>query len=676
MVNYVHTMQGLENDCGVAIVQTIFKQHRIQFNYQQLFSEKTANTEGYSLFDIQSVLKEYGVESTAYQVDDFSEILNMNHEFILVVNQEGLNHYIYCYGKKGNKLVVSNPSKPEIEKLTIANIEQIFEGYIISIDSVKKRKTTSKHKEKKNELYRKIIKYIPKKMITEAFLLTIIQFIAPLAVTLIIQTLFSSDFEEVHSGTEIFYILCFVFFLIASFLLNLRDTKLKIQIDNIVQKKIISDYYDANSENYDAKDNLNNIVGYLDNLIGATRGLLLRLFLIFDLVYFIFLMIFLLKINFLFPLIFSLLFVVYIIFIRVVLPKLANNERYLVTKNVQLTSVFEEQIRASQDIMVNCKEVEAKKNLEAKIEEFFLAKYKEGVLDSKVMSLIYNLSMVMIVTITVISYLYVLQNKNIFTVTSGIYVFFIITNNFVNIGSNWIAYKKSEFSANYITEIKNIDLGRTKKELVDLEISHLAKVEMSNIAFSYEAENNLLQSVCLQMNAGQSTGIKGKNGSGKTTITKLLMGIYTPSQGTFKLNDHIKLDSLVDTNILKYISLYSPEQHLFYGSVYMNIVLNLVKSNEKKEIERFFSNSLATNKLIHSNGANISVGQQQKILLERCLNKEADIYIFDEPSGNLEEESKQKLQTIIKELKQQQKIVIIISHDSELLEICDNQYIL
>lgn len=84
-----------------------------------------------------------------------------------------------------------------------------------------------------------------------------------------------------------------------------------------------------------------------------------------------------------------------------------------------------------------------------------------------------------------------------------------------------------------------------------------------------------------------------------------------------------------------------------------------------------------TDSLVTSSGRNISQGQKQKLLLLRTLNKEADIYIFDEPTGNLDQETKQSFMNIVQSLvKNKNKIVIIITHDESIIDQTDEIYIL
>lgn len=139
------------------------------------------------------------------------------------------------------------------------------------------------------------------------------------------------------------------------------------------------------------------------------------------------------------------------------------------------------------------------------------------------------------------------------------------------------------------------------------------------------------------------------------------------------INEQINLKSVEQINLSEQASVYSPNQHLYTGSLGNNITFNTVFHNEKIEAKRFFDSALSDNQLVLFNGQNLSIGERQKLLLERCLNKQANIYIFDEPTGNLDRESRRILYDTLISLKEENKIIVLISHDPELFDICDKQ---
>ena len=92
-------------------------------------------------------------------------------------------------------------------------------------------------------------------------------------------------------------------------------------------------------------------------------------------------------------------------------------------------------------------------------------------------------------------------------------------------------------------------------------------------------------------------------------------------------------------------------------------------ANKQTIVDNIFE--LELDKVVFYNGINLSQGERQKVLLSRTLNKEADVYLFDEPMSNLDEESKSILFDKIMELKQR-SLVFIVTHDSQFDGVSDD----
>lgn len=128
-----------------------------------------------------------------------------------------------------------------------------------------------------------------------------------------------------------------------------------------------------------------------------------------------------------------------------------------------------------------------------------------------------------------------------------------------------------------------------------------------------------------------------------------------------------------NSDITKYISFYSSELYVYCDSVKNNINFNVCR-NQNMNTKYSYMNELKLDYLLFLNGINVSQGERQKILLDRCFQKERSIYIFDEPGINLDYNSHEKMLEMFKHLKDNGKIVLIISHEKEILSCCDRRY--
>lgn len=120
------------------------------------------------------------------------------------------------------------------------------------------------------------------------------------------------------------------------------------------------------------------------------------------------------------------------------------------------------------------------------------------------------------------------------------------------------------------------------------------------------------------------------------------------------------------------MALYTNEFRVFAGSVEQNIKFNMFDDVRQIVVDDSSFIGLPLSYLINSNGRNLSQGQRQKILLLRTLKLDRDIYFFDEPTTNLDTHTKKEFIKKLMELKERGKIILIVSHDNDLIKISSN----
>lgn len=207
------------------------------------------------------------------------------------------------------------------------------------------------------------------------------------------------------------------------------------------------------------------------------------------------------------------------------------------------------------------------------------------------------------------------------------------------------------------------------------------RVAASNVAFRY-ADNLplILKDVNIDICKGHVVGIAGPSGSGKSTLIKLLLGLYTPDEGTIWIETDKGVVKDVD---LRSVIAYVPSDDFVYNvtieeNIRMADILDpefmnevLVRSNCQEILD---NNNLDLDYMVGENGCNISLGQAQRIALARAYYKRSPVIIFDEPSANLDAYSKNVLIESIRHFAKENKICILITHDPDLLSCCDYVY--
>jgi zinc transport system ATP-binding protein len=183
---------------------------------------------------------------------------------------------------------------------------------------------------------------------------------------------------------------------------------------------------------------------------------------------------------------------------------------------------------------------------------------------------------------------------------------------------------------------------------------------IKNLSFKYES-NLVLDKINLDINAGEYLGIVGPNGGGKTTLVKLIIGIFKDSQHSIKIKNDIKFG-------------YIPQRLSSSGIDFPAKVSEILKNSFVKfdltkylELLKLCEIDKLENRLL----SELSGGERQKVFIAKSLITNPDFLILDEPTTGIDPQYKVKFWELLKILNEQNKIgIIIISHDSH--EILSN----
>lgn len=231
----------------------------------------------------------------------------------------------------------------------------------------------------------------------------------------------------------------------------------------------------------------------------------------------------------------------------------------------------------------------------------------------------------------------------------------------------------------YINQLfEFIDLSETSANNTTHEgvkIKEINEIVIEHLYYKYRSEEDyVLKDVSLKFNKGEFYTIVGRNGSGKSTLAKILLGFYDDYEGSILINgtDLRLIDK--DSYISNVSSLFQ-DFTKFEGSIRENIAygnMSLVKDDKSifNIINKFGITDIMNNKkklldtqlgYWFNSGKQISSGEWQKIALSRCIIKECDFYILDEPNATLDTISEFEISKMYKGLFKN-KIGLIIAH--------------
>lgn len=203
----------------------------------------------------------------------------------------------------------------------------------------------------------------------------------------------------------------------------------------------------------------------------------------------------------------------------------------------------------------------------------------------------------------------------------------------------------------------------------------------SNLTFGYDNEKNeVLNDFSASFNVGSIYAITGQNGCGKSTVVKLLLGLYpTDYSGTIQYNGiNLQDIDLYDLRAHR-VGITEQEPTIIEDSIINN--LTLLCNNPDMSLLDFYIDELCLRDFIKQlpdgletrlteQNQNLSGGEKQKIAIIRLLLKNPDVLIFDEPTSALDSASKTQFIGILKKIKHSH-IVILITHDQSIANACD-----
>jgi ATP-binding cassette subfamily C protein LapB len=204
--------------------------------------------------------------------------------------------------------------------------------------------------------------------------------------------------------------------------------------------------------------------------------------------------------------------------------------------------------------------------------------------------------------------------------------------------------------------------------------------EFDNVTFRYPgAQENALEQVSFSVRPGERIGIIGRVGSGKSTIGKLLVGFYEPSEGGILVDD-VDIRQYDPADLRAGIGLVLQDTDLFYGKLRDNITIGRPTASDAEVIaaarlsglESFIAgHPLGYEMPIAEGGRSLSGGQKQAIGLSRVLIRHPKILFLDEPTAHFDVRSEAEFLDRLKTIAKGEMTILVATHRPSLLGLVD-----
>lgn len=202
---------------------------------------------------------------------------------------------------------------------------------------------------------------------------------------------------------------------------------------------------------------------------------------------------------------------------------------------------------------------------------------------------------------------------------------------------------------------------------------------LKNVCFSY-GKTPVLKDISYDFEVGKMYCVTGKSGAGKTTLLSLLSGLANPTDGSIEFNGKSikKIDKYNFRS--KYIGVIFQAYNLITKFTALeNVVLSMDiagvrKINKKqKAMELLLSVGLSEDEAKRP-VLQLSGGQQQRVAIARALSYNPEMILADEPTGNLDRDTENEIMAIFRNLAENGKCVILVSHSPAVAALCDEKY--
>ena len=671
-------LQEGNKDCGVCCLLSIIRYYNGNISLNKLMEMTKTTKNGTTFYNLSEAASKIGMASKAYYVDDFNNISVYSCPFISQVIRNGYTHFVVVYKISKDKLLIMDPALGSLY-MSREKFLNIWTGYIMMFEKVKILPNYKDEKYINKLLYGLILNN--KKIIVNCLLLTLMFCFLTIGYSVYLKVMID---KVLNQDKYLLIVISLIFFIVILFrsLTNLFRNQMlsyfnmKVDISlflNSFKRILLLPYnYYKNKTTGEIISRVNDL-SYIKQIISQ---LLTTVFL--DIVLLLFSLVCLYFINSKMFVISFFIAILYVIIIFIY-PRFIKTKIYESQAEVaKVNSYLVESISGLETI----KGLRCEKMVNDRLESYY-TKAQATIFDYNIIShgVLFLKDLIFYVGVLLINYVGCVDIMNGNFTVGSLLTFNTILGYFLNPLQNFIdladdyVYVRGVFKrANGLYEVKLDDLESKNGLRVEGDIS------FNNLDFSFNGKDQILKSIKIEFKAKEKILLLGNSGSGKSTLLKILYKYYDVSRGMVLVNG-IDINDFSISDIRDDIIYVSQNETLYTGSIKDNILLN--RDIDYKdfldmccylEVDNIIKdNLLGYDFLLEENGANISGGERQRIILARALFKKGNIILIDEGLSqmdiDLERRVLKRIFSIFKD-----KMIIVVSHRFNNMDLYDKVF--
>lgn len=681
-MKYKIVLQPDETNCGVACLSMICAYYGIK-NMSLSIIRNFAQTdrEGNSIYSITKAAEKLNMKSKAYACTK-EDLLSDRVKYPMIVHTlvQGLyNHYQVLFEANEKRVTLGDPANGLVT-LTWNEFDKIWTKKIIMFWPTENFHENVKYKRSNKMLFSLIWKF-KKELIITTIITAVISGISAIS-AYFYAYLMDTIIPDYNLSLLIkaIFVVCGIYLITAQ--LNLFKQKFSISFNKKLDKELIIKIYDRITNlpmSYFSMRTTGDIASrYQDG--DALRSIITGFSLDFltDFAYAIWALVLLLTTNW------------QMCVIAIVIEELTLIIQYFFKKKMELQS--KELMQAGSDVdsfvtsSFSASETVKNYNSEKLMEEGMEHRYKKYQEKNYGNLMLSEVQSNLVSTINNVGNIFMLGILGLFVmngnITAGdlvkVYSFF----GYIFAPINYLMSIQDEmYSVNAVLERLD-DVFRTEteaemdKKKKNLE-GNIKSIEFDNVCFQYGMRQEILHNVSFKVEEGESIGIIGTSGCGKTTLIKLILAFYPINSGVIKMNG-VDISKCTSSSIRRRIAYVSQNDFWFKDTIFNNLTIGnrdatvqeLDKVCEMVKMTDYIQKApYGYNSKIEEGGGNLSSGEKQRFSIAKALITNPDVLILDESTSNLDANTEE---FVVEELgKEKNKIKIIIAHRLNTLMQCD-----
>lgn len=671
-------LQEGNKDCGVCCLLSIIRYYNGNISLNKLMEMTKTTKNGTTFYNLSEAASKIGMASKAYYVDDFNNISVYSCPFISQVIRNGYTHFVVVYKISKDKLLIMDPALGSLY-MSREKFLNIWTGYIMMFEKVKILPNYKDEKYINKLLYGLILNN--KKIIVNCLLLTLMFCFLTIGYSVYLKVMID---KVLNQDKYLLIVISLIFFIVILFrsLTNLFRNQMlsyfNMRVDislflNSFKRILLLPYnYYKNKTTGEIISRVNDL-SYIKQIISQllTTVFLDIVLLLFSLVCLYFINSKMFVISFFIAILYMIIIFIYPRFIK---TKIYESQAEVAKVNSYLV----ESISGLETI----KGLRCEKMVNDRLESYY-TKAQATIFDYNIISngVLFLKDLIFYVGVLLINYVGCVDIMNGNFTVGSLLTFNTILGYFLNPLQNFIdladdyVYVRGVFKrANGLYEVKLDDLESKNGLRVEGDIS------FNNLDFSFNGKDQILKSIKIEFKAKEKILLLGNSGSGKSTLLKILYKYYDVSRGMVLVNG-IDINDFSISDIRDDIIYVSQNETLYTGSIKDNILLN--RDIDYKdfldmccylEVDNIIKdNLLGYDFLLEENGANISGGERQRIILARALFKKGNIILIDEGLSqmdiDLERRVLKRIFSIFKD-----KMIIVVSHRFNNMDLYDKVF--